>query len=397
MQLGFTDHPLLLDVSHTLIHHTAMTGTRDVVLWLEGDIGDTFIPTLEHRLPHLRLHPLPTIVNASLFSPLAISFASSLANLLLLSASGGPLLITYESPVGRLLRQLRSVEEDGGLVVDTAGDEWYHDCPPFSWHFFRAHTPDVVVQRQEVGINALMYPLPSPTAAGTETLPPIQVLVLIGVSHTEIVPFSSMFDSIACSGSSPPIAPFTPHSNLSMLLQRMFNSPQGVDSYVQSRMEFEAELQAEVSRLHAAPLLSAAAAPMIRIDFIPWNVDRPFRAVLKADCAMVARFFQTLSSFIPIQLRLLVITREPPSVLYSGTRSEIAQLPSGMNPEWRYFFVARVLHDHLSALIAEIKAIHPTGYHIINADDAVIRTAYHSQQLRRSSTGPPVPTTCFSI
>ena len=203
---------------------------------------------------------------------------------------------------------------------------------------------------------------------------------MIGISDKEIAPFASMFDTLACSGSSPPMAPLTAHPELSTLLQRMFNSPQTVDDYVQARMDFErgAAGGGEASAVRAGRGVGASNHSG---GFVPWNVDRPFRAVLKADCAMLARFLESLSTSLPIRLRLLLITREPPSVLYTGTRSEMAQLPSGMNSEWRFFFVARVLHDHLSALVAEVKAIHPSVYHVVNVDDAILRTAHHAQQL----------------
>ena len=121
--------------------------------------------------------------------------------------------------------------------------------------------------------------------------------------------------------------------------------------------------------------------PSFAWNFVPWNVNRPFRDVLKADCAMIARFLESLQSWLPVHLRLLIITREPPSVLYTGTKTELAQLPSGMQSEWQFFFVARVLHDHISALIAEVKAIDSAVYHVVNVDDAAIRTGLHAQQL----------------
>ena len=414
VDLGWSHHPLLLDLSHTLVRHAAITGVREVVLWLEGDIPPTLLPSLQTRLPHLHLHPLHFATNN--LSHLATPYAAALTRLLLLSSSPSGLLLSYASPIGRLLRQLRD-DMHGGVLVDVEGDEWFHDCDDFSWHFYTAHTHDVAVQRQEMGVNAVMYPPPpglpassrssSASSHSSLSLPPppsVQVLVMIGISDREITPFASMFDSLACSGSSPPLPPFTAHPELSTLLQRMFNSPQTVDAYVSARMAFEQELQAEVRRVQSASSAAGTAPAIIRVDFVPWNVDRPFRAVLKADCAMLARFLQSLSTFLPIRLRLLLITREPASVLYTGTKGELAQLPSGMNSEWRYFFVARVLHDHLSALVGEVKAIHPSVYHLINVDDAILRTAHHAQQLAafierptcardifRHLRGPPSP------
>ena len=377
-------------VSSLLSRHTAASGVRDVLMWLEGDFPTAeFMPQLQSRLPHLRLYHL----SASPATDVLSGYIAAVSKLFLVARSGGGKLVGYSSVVGRLLRQLEDDDAaDGGYfaggVVDTDGDEWFDDCELFSWHFYREHTTDLDVQRPEVGINALIYPA---LAASTVTtahsasthLPPVQLLIVIGVSHKELDPISAMFDALSCDGNG--TRPFTRHAELMTLLQRMFNSPQTVDEYIAVRTQFQRELQSEVQRLRSAPQPSSSAgsvhSPVIRVDFVPWNVNRPFRAVLKADVAMLARFIQSLATFVPLELRVLVATREPANVIYAGTKSALKELPSEMDAGWRYFFVGRVLRDHLTALSGELRALHASVFHVLDMDDIVIRTAHHTKQL----------------
>ena len=373
-------------VSSLLSHHTASSGVRDVLMWLEGEYPTaTFMPQLQSQLPHLRLYHL----SASSASDVLSGYIAAISKLFLVANSGGGKLMGYSSVVGRLLRQL---EDDGtadgasgaGGVLDTDGDEWFDDCDMFSWHFYRAHTTDLPVQRPEASINALIYPaLAAPTSLtpNLPPLPPVQLLIMIGVSAKELTPFSTMFDALSCDGDD--TRPFKVNDNLTVLLQKLFNSPQTVDEYAALRVQFQNQLQAEVQRLHSSPQPSSSTtiSPVIRVDFIPWNVDRPFRAVLKADVALLGRFIRSLATFLPVQLRLLLATREPPNVIYAGTKSPLKELPSTLEESWRYFFVARVLRDHLTALSGELRALDASVYHVVDMDDIVLRTAHHTKQM----------------
>ena len=371
-------------VASLLSHHTASSGVHDVLLWLEGDYPPSvFMPQLQSQLPHLRLYHL----SASPATDVLAGYVAAISKLFLVARSGGGKLVGYRSVVGRLLRQLE--DDDGadgghcaGGVLDVDGDEWFDDCEMFSWHFYRDHTTDLQVQRPEAGINALIYPaFGAPTALSTSSppLPPVQLLIMIGVSHKELTPFSAMFNTLSCDGDNS--HPFTAHQNLTVLLQRMFNSPQTVDEYAAVRKQFQHELQAEVQRLHSAQSSSLSNPPVIRVDFIPWHVNRPFRAVLKADVAMLARFIQPLATFVPLELRILIATREPANVIYAGTKTALKELPADMEESWRYFFVGRVLRDHVTALSGELRALHASVYHVVDMDDIVLRTAHHTKQL----------------
>ena len=372
-------------ISSLLSHHTASSGVHDVLLWLEGDYPpSSFMPQLQSQLPHLRLYHLSASPAANVLS----GYIAAVSKLYLVARSGGGKLVGYSSVVGRLLRQLEDDDAaDGGYcaggVLDVDGDEWFDECEMFSWHFYRDHTTDLPVQRPEVGINALIYPAlaaPATVSASSLPQPPVQLLIMIGVSHRELTPFSTMFDQLSCDDDV--TRPLTVHVNLTKLLQRLFNSPQTVEEYAATRMQFQEELQAEVQRLHSTPQPSSSTSPrVIRVDFQPWHVNRPFRAVLKADVAMLARFIQRLATFVPMQLRLLLATREPANVIYAGTKTVLKELPSEMEESWRYFFVGRVLRDHLTALSGELRALDASVYHVMDMDDMVLRTAHHTKQI----------------
>ena len=367
--------PLLQDISRTLLQQTAATGVKDVLIWLEGDVAPSFLSLLQDRLPHLRLFQLAA-ATASPTAGLLSSYMGSVSKLFLFSGSGGGMLLTHASPVGRLLHQLTDDDDSSAaLVVDLEGDEWFYDCPSFSWHFYRAHTADTAVQRVETGVNGVLYPLLSP--------PPVQLLVVVGVSEAEVLPFAAMFDRLDCGIDG--AHGLRAHRNLSLLLQRLFMSPQTVDVYAGTRSEFQQQLQLEVARLQSIPLSASSSSSslqhIIRVDFLPWDINRPFRGVLKADVAMVSRFFESLASFLPVRLRLLLLTREPPAVLYAGTKLPSASIPTDLPLDWRFFFVARVLHDHMAALIGEVRAMLPSVYHVVDMDDLGIHTARQAQQL----------------